>query len=159
MMIQVGVPEALRQHAADLYMEAFRPKLTPILGIEAAGRALLAQGLSLDSGIAAIQEGQLIGIAGVHDGKHHFANIRPFDLIQTFGWRSGIQRIGLGMLLERTAAPEELLMDGIAVAAPWRSKGVGSALLKAVLSFAREHEYRMVRLEVVNTNPVRQTTV
>lgn len=153
MVIQVGVPESLRQQAADLYIEAFRQKLTPILGIEVTGRALLAKGLSLNYAIAAVDDGYLRGIVGVHDGTHHFATIRPFDLIQTFGWLSGIRRIGLGMLLERGTAPEELLIDGIAVSETWRGKGVGTALLKTVITFARTNGYRTVRLEVVDTNP------
>lgn len=154
MVIQVGVPEPFRHQAARLYMEAFRRKLTPILGNDGQGIELLAQGLALEFGIAALLDGQLIGVAGIYEGHHHFANIRPFDLIQTFGWGSGLKRLILGMVLERSAAPEELVLDGIAVHQAWRGNGVGTALLKAVVTYAREHDFRTVRLDVTDTNAV-----
>jgi GNAT superfamily N-acetyltransferase len=153
MLIQVGIPEPLRHDAAALYMEAFRQKLTPILGNEMQGHTLLAKGLMLEYGIAALVNNRLVGLAGLHAGQHQFATIRPFDLIQTFGWWSGVNRIALGILLERSAGQEELVLDGIAVDREWRGIGVGTALLEAVVAYARHHHYRTVRLEVVDSNP------
>jgi len=151
--IRYGVPEVHRRPAATLYHEAFRRKLTPIVGADERAVNLLTEGLNLAHGIAALSDEQLVGVAGVHHRTEHFANVSPSALIRTFGWWSALKRILFGTLLERSVAEGELLMDGIAVDSAWRGKGVGTALLHAVIAFAREHEYRTVRLEVVDTNP------
>ena len=61
-----------------------------------------------------------------------------------------------GAMLERKPADDELLMDGIVVKADHRGRGIGSMLLEAVFELARREGKRVVRLEVVNTNPSAQ---
>ncbi|WP_070964109.1 GNAT family N-acetyltransferase [Vibrio sonorensis] len=57
------------------------------------------------------------------------------------------------MVLDRPIKNDELVLDGIAVSAAQRSRGLGSQLLNHVKEFVIENRYQSVRLDVVNTNP------
>ena len=56
-------------------------------------------------------------------------------------------------LFERKAQEHELLMDGIAVSEDYRGKGVGTALFKALIEYAKNNHYQRIRLDVIDTNP------
>ncbi|WP_281858820.1 GNAT family N-acetyltransferase, partial [Litoreibacter halocynthiae] len=55
--------------------------------------------------------------------------------------------------LERDLADGQLLMDGIFVDVAARGKGVGTALLDAIIEQARDAGCHDVRLDVIDTNP------
>ncbi|QRK14067.1 GNAT family N-acetyltransferase [Archangium violaceum] len=57
------------------------------------------------------------------------------------------------MPLHREARPDELLLDGIAVDAAARGRGIGTRLLAHAAHLARRAGLRRVRLSVVDTNP------
>jgi GNAT superfamily N-acetyltransferase len=151
--VQVGVPDSCRQEAASLYAEAFRLKLSSVLGSGERGTTLLAQTLNLSLGIAAVDGGQLVGVAGVHHAGSAFIAWRADLLRRHFGWVGGSIRYGVLRFLERPVQEGELLMDGIAVHQDRRGKGIGTLLLNGVADFARTHGYQRIRLDVVNTNP------
>ena len=70
-----------------------------------------------------------------------------------YGWIGGAFRyLGLA-LFDRKPEPGELLMDGIVVAPDARGNGIGTRLLSEVETFARDHGFLQVRLDVVDTNP------
>ncbi len=154
--IQHGVPEAERRRTATLYYEAFRQKLAPIIGEPEVGIPLLEAGLVPECGIVALVNGAVVGVAGLHLGDVHFSEILPFTLLREFGWWSGLRRMVWGMGLGQTPESGELLVDGIAVSEAWRGRGIGTTLLEAVFAYARKEGYRLVRLEVVDTNPAAQ---
>lgn len=151
--VQVGVPEGCRDEAAALYGEAFRLKISPVLGGGERGTAILAEALNLPLGLAALDGARLVGVAGVHHAGSAFIAWRADLLRRYFGWLDGSIRYWLIHLLERPQQSGELLMDGIAVHQDMRGKGVGTMLLNGVTDFARTHGYRRIRLDVVNTNP------
>ncbi|MDX2004873.1 MAG: GNAT family N-acetyltransferase, partial [Meiothermus sp.] len=73
--------------------------------------------------------------------------------VRAFGPLSGSLRFGLLALFDRPHPPRQLTLDGLAVAPEARSRGVGRALLGAVLEYAQRHGFASVRLDVVDTNP------
>lgn len=151
--IQRGLPQQLRDQAAQLYYEAFRQKLAPIFGDEAAAKRILAADFDGRYALVALDGERLVGIAGVqHDGGH-LAALKWASFRRHFGLLKGTWRYLLMALLSRTQRPGELLMDGIVVDATARGQGIGSLLLDAVIAYARERGDRAVRLDVVDTNP------
>ena len=146
-----GLEESERASAASLYYEAFRQKLGPILGTQ--GEALLAQTLNPDRALVARLDGKLVGIAGVEFGGKALVGVNWRALRRVYGVLSGSARLVALALFDRSAAPGELLMDGIVVAPEARGQGVGSALLEMVCDLARSEGFSQVRLDVVDTNP------
>lgn len=152
MIIQKGVPELLRRQAAQLYLQAFREKLSPILGSDEQAVDMVAAGLESEHGIVAVINNELIGIAGVRWSQHAFFTLRPFDLIASVGWKSAIRHLALSMMVGERLNEDALGLEGMAVEATWRARGVGTALLKAVIRYAQTNQYRTVWLEVADTN-------
>lgn len=151
--IQHGLPDALRDQAAQLYYEAFRQKLAPIFKDEAAAKRILAADFNGRYALVALDGERLVGIAGVkHDGGQ-LAALKWASFRQQFGLLRGTGRYLLLALLSRTQRHGELLMDGIVVDAAARGQGIGSLLLDAVIAYARERGDKTVRLDVVDTNP------
>ena len=153
--IVAGLPDRHRHRVARIYCDAFAAKLGPFLGEPAAAAALLGPTLRPERALLAIDEAAdvVLGVAGVkHDGLE-LTGLGWDDLREAFGlvgaaWRA----VGL-TLFERDQADGELLMDGIAVAADARGRGVGTALLRAVIDRAADLGLSTVRLDVVDTNP------
>nr|WP_284454934.1 GNAT family N-acetyltransferase [Actinomadura madurae] len=56
-------------------------------------------------------------------------------------------------MFERHPEPGQLVMDGIAVDAGIRGRGVGSLLIEEVAAVAAEQDCREIRLDVIDTNP------
>lgn len=148
-----GLPSEYCSAAAELYYAAFRQKLHPIIRSETAAVALLAQALNPDFGITALYGDVFAGVAGVQYGGGHFVDITPALMKQHFGLLRGWLKILPLSLMARPQQEGQLLMDGIVVAPEMRGRGVGTALLQAVMDFARERGFRDVRLDVVDTNP------
>ncbi len=151
--IVCGLPETQRHAAANLYYEAFRRKLTPILGDAQTCIAILEASFTPQYALAALSGDRLVGIAGLHDHSGQLVNVGFAQIRAHYGLVSASARALLGALLLRPVRAGELLMDGIAVDAGWRGKGVGSRLLAAVFAYAQENGFRTVRLDVVDTNP------
>ena len=146
-----ALPDSLRLEAAQLYFEAFRQKLGPILGER--GVELLADTFNADRVIVACVGQQLAGLAGVHYDDRAFVGVEFRDLRRAFGFWRALAKIVLLALLERPEKPDELLMDGIVVSADKRGQGIGSRLLEEVLALALQQNRDSVRLDVVDTNP------
>lgn len=151
-VIQLGVPLHCIPEATALYCEAFTAKLTPFLGAPERAARVLAGGVSADRAYVAMQGDAVLGIAGFKvDGRGLF---EPglWSLVSEYGWSAPARILGL-VLLERAERPDVLLMDGIAVGAAARGKGVGTRLLQAIEEHARALNKRSIRLDVINTNP------
>lgn len=153
--ITAELPERHRLTVATIYCEAFAAKLAPFLGETNAAAELLAPNLRAERGLIAFdrQADEVLGVAGFKHGGQAFTDVTWSAMQQAFGrlgaaWRS----VGL-LIFDRDEAEGELLMDGIAVAESARGRGVGTALLEAVLDVAAERGLHTVRLDVVDTNP------
>jgi ribosomal protein S18 acetylase RimI-like enzyme len=149
-----GLPEALRDQAADLYWDAFGGKLGRVMGPKARATAFLRKTLRSDHVIVAVSDsGDLLGLVGFKTHKGSFAGGNWADLRDVYGRFGAAWRASLLQLLERDVENERFLLDGICVAAAARGQGVGTILLQAICDEARARNYPGVRLDVISENP------
>ena len=149
--IQLGVPESQRAQATALYCEALQAKLTPFLGpVERAAR-FLAPAMRADRAYVAMDDTGVLGIAGFQEDGIGLFDIGLASLWREYGLSGPIRALGLAVL-DRPKVRDTLLMDGIAVAAAARDRGIGTRLLAAVCDHARNRGKTGVRLDVVDTN-------
>ena len=149
-----GVPEAQRDRAATLYLEAFGPKLAVVLGRDNRVHGFISDILDPDFAISAVDtDGQLLGIAGFKTEQGSFVGGTLSQLARHYGWLTAIPRGLILGFLERDIDDKSLLMDGICVSAEARGRGIGSRLLDAICEHARGMNLSEVRLDVIDTNP------
>lgn len=151
-IIQLGVPDEHVDAATELYCEAFREKLTPFLGAPDRTARFLASGLVQDRAFVALEEGEVVGIAGFKVGGRGLYEPGVSRFFAEYGWSAPARIIGL-LLLERAESTDLLLMDGIAVSNSARGRGIGTRLLGAIEAHARRLNRRSIRLDVIDTNP------
>lgn len=151
---QLGVPESLRVEAARLYDEAFSRKFSVAIGNQQKRRVVLADSLLLEFAVAAISEGRLVGLAGFHTQRGALTGGMSAELLlERLGTLGGVWAAIIFSIYARQPQPSELLMDGIAVRRDMRGKGIGTHLLNDLKHYAREHGFRTIRLDVIDTNP------
>jgi predicted GNAT family acetyltransferase len=100
-----------------------------------------------------MQNNELVGLAGFNLDGSALTTIRARDIIKEFGPWSGMRRIAWASILHRTPRSDELLVDGIVVRADRRGHGIGTKLMYRLFDVALAHGKRVVRLDVVDTNP------
>ena len=149
-----GIPTDQRRTAAALYWQAFGAKLGRVMGPDARARAFFEASMDGEFALSALgADGTLLGIAGFKTAGGSLTGGTMRGLADVYGWFGALWRGLLLSLLERKAAPDVLLMDGICVAAEARGQGVGSALLEAIITEARQRRLASVRLDVIDNNP------
>jgi ribosomal protein S18 acetylase RimI-like enzyme len=155
-MLDIVYPlaESQRAPAGQIYYEAFRRKLQPLIGRPAATRAVLTAGLNLAMTMGALADGRLLGIAGLHSHADNFARVSLRASVAALGLAHGVYAwAALSLFVAASPCPaDELRVAALAVDAAARGQGVGTRLLTAVFDQARHAGCRTVRLEVVDTN-------
>lgn len=154
----IPVPQGLIE-AATVYYDAFAPKLDH-LELFASSREqsirLLSRSMRPDLGFFALLDGQVVGVAGMQRGDGpRFYRIAWSTWTDEFGRLGGWRRFLWHRFGQQFARPQrdEIRVDGIAVAADARGRGIGTQLMAAVVGYARDHGFRAIVLEVVDTNP------
>lgn len=136
-----------------LYWQAFGGKLGRVFGPEERAIAYLVRVIRADHCFCALDHsGALVGIAGFKSESGSFAAGGIEDMRAIYGpvgasWRS----LALG-LLQRDVDNDRFLIDGICVDKHMRGRGVGSALLDALINEARWRGFSAIRLDVIDTN-------
>jgi ribosomal protein S18 acetylase RimI-like enzyme len=148
-----SIPAGAERRAAELYWDAFGRKLGPALGPADKAMPFLAAHLNADRAVCALLDGQLVGLAGYQLGGRGLTGGSAAAVLRAYGHVRGIHRLLLLALFERRPAPGQLVMDGIAVDARTRGRGVGTLLLEEVAAVAAEQDCREIRLDVIDTNP------
>ncbi len=151
--LHLGLPSGHEGAAADLYWQAFGPKLNRLLGPEACALRMLAAGIRHDHAIAALDpKGRLIGIAGFRDPDGGLTDQGPALMRRTYGlWGATWRRLAF-RALEQDVDNTRFLIDGISVARASRGRGVGTALLAALCDAGYARGYREIRLDVLPEN-------
>lgn len=148
-----GVPESFREEAAGLYAGVFAAKYQVLIGEGPQARSIIARCIELRQAIGAFHEGRLVGLAGFHLESRHFLRLRLHVLMQEFGHTAGLWRFFLYLCQRKRVPRNDLLMDGLVVAADYRSKGVGSLLIQHLSEVGRRRGLSGLQLSVVDTNP------
>ena len=154
MIISKGFALDERSQIAALYWKASGAKLGRVMAPEGKALAFVERVLDPTHSICARDaDGALLGVAGFKtmDGALVGGTFR--DLSQTYGIWGAFWRAGLLQLLERDTGNARFLMDGIFVDPTARGRGVGTALLDAIVDEARARGYAEVRLDVIDNNP------
>lgn len=152
MRVEHGLPETLRRDAARLYWQAFGSKLGAVLGPDARALRFLERVIRLDQVIVARDGDQLLGLAGFKTPQGSFAGGSPADMRAVYGRIGAFWRMALIGLLSRDIDNDRFLLDGICVAVPRRSQGIGAALMAEISAEAARRGYSAVRLDVVDGN-------
>ncbi|TGD44919.1 GNAT family N-acetyltransferase [Pseudotabrizicola sediminis] len=123
------------------------------MGPEARAHAFLVRVMRADHCICAVSDdGHLLGIAGFKSPKGSFAGGEVPDLQVIYGRIGALWRGSLLRLLQTDADNDRFLIDGICVAPDQRGRGIGSALVVALMAEAVRRGYPAIRLEVIDTN-------
>ena len=150
--ITSGLLPAHHYDAARLYWQAFGQKLGKVMGPEARGVGFFEATINPDAVISAVENEQLLGIAAFKLGQNGFSQGGAGAFMRHY--RLGaLWRLPLLMFLERLAPPDTLQMDGICVDASGRGKGIGTALLEAIIDVAKQQGLKKITLDVIDSNP------
>ncbi|MFI2370519.1 GNAT family N-acetyltransferase [Streptomyces sp. NPDC018833] len=151
--VRRGVPVGAERQAAELYWGAFGRKLGPALNPPDKAVSFIAAHLNADRAVCALLGGQLVGLAGYQLDGRALTGGSASAVLRAYGHLRGLHRLLLLALFERHPATGQLVMDGIAVDACLRGRGVGSLLIEEVAAVAAEQDCREIRLDVIDTNP------
>ncbi|SOB92843.1 GNAT family N-acetyltransferase [Thalassospira xiamenensis] len=152
--IHHGIEDRHIDKALDLFWQAFRQKLAPVMKPEDKAQLFLRRVVDPAHAISAVSsDGDLLGIAGFKTAEGAFIGGTLSDVCAIYGLWGGLWRGVLIETLERDLSEGVLLMDGIFVDSDARGRGVGTALLDAIAHEARMRDLRQVRLDVIDTNP------
>lgn len=151
---EAGFPEDQRDRVAAIYWQAFERKLGRLLGPREKALPFFARILDPAHAMTVCDDtGAVIGLAGFKTADGAFTDGGLRDLAHVYGWVGSLWRAPLLQLLDRELEPGILLMDGLAVSPEARGQGVGTLLLEAILDEARARNMRVVRLDVIDSNP------
>jgi GNAT superfamily N-acetyltransferase len=153
LQIHQGLYPAHLQRAAQLYFDAFRRQVGPILGINEQAVAFIRQCINPQQALTAIFDGKLAGFAGLRYGGQTFLQLRLSQFVQHFGWLLGRIRFSQAALFEQPLQSDELRIESIAVDPALRGQGVGTWLVNAVTDFAGEQGFRTVHINIPDTAP------
>lgn len=149
-----GFDHAERDQLAQMYWQAFGPKLGLAMKPAQKAVAFFRDGLDPDYALAGRRaDGVLLGVAGFKTAEGALVGGDFGTLRRHYGLIGALRPAILLSLLERSVAPGVLLMDGIFVTREARGQGVGTALLHAIRDEARRRGLSQVRLDVIDTNP------
>ncbi|WP_417833663.1 GNAT family N-acetyltransferase [Thalassospira xiamenensis] len=152
--IHHGIEDSHIDKALDLFWQAFRQKLAPVLKPEDKALRFLRRVVDPAHAISAVSsDGDLLGIAGFKTPAGAFIGGKLSDICAIYGAWGGLWRGVLIDILERDLSEGVLLMDGIFVDPDARGRGVGTALLDGIAGEARARNLAQVRLDVIDTNP------
>ncbi|SIO21785.1 GNAT family N-acetyltransferase [Vannielia litorea] len=152
MEVRAGFDPAHREAVARLFWAAFRGKLGRILWPERKALAFIAAIVQPRFALSAVEDGRLLGVAGFKLPEGGFMAGNLADMARHYGWLGAAWRGPLLDLFERDLVAGQLLMDGIFVAEGARGRGVGTALIGAIMAEAAARGCGEVRLDVVEGN-------
>jgi GNAT superfamily N-acetyltransferase len=151
--IRQGLDPAHLQLAAQLYFDAFRRQVSPILGFNEQAVAFIRQSINPQHALTAIIDGKLAGFVGLQYGGQNFLQLRLSQFTQYFGWLPGRIHFRQATLFEQPLQDGDLRIESIAVDPAMRGQGVGTWLLNAVTDFAGKQGFRAIHIDIPDTAP------
>jgi GNAT superfamily N-acetyltransferase len=153
LQIHLGLNPANIQRAAQLYLEALRRQIGPLIGADSRAIAFLRQSMNPQNVFSAHQDGEMIGLAGIQHENGPFLQPQLSLFVQHFGWLLGRIRFQQVSLYEQPVPAGQLLIHSIAVDPTMRGKGVGTSLINAVTDFASRRGFEAVSIHIPDTSP------
>jgi ribosomal protein S18 acetylase RimI-like enzyme len=158
-VIEHGLPDALRDQAAAIFEEAFGEKMRMAVRDQQARLAFMRRRFEARNVVIARRDAVLLGMVGLSSKGGAYAgglmghswDPRPYR--EELGWLGACWAVWGQRLADHKPKGDEIWVDGIAVAASARGLGIGTRLLNEVTDVARANGKRFVRLDVIDTNP------
>ncbi len=150
--LQWGLPEELHLSAATLIYDSFTQKFRYILGPRKKAIPFIVSQLQGEFGLAAIRNDELVGLAGAKTSTGELLNLRYGPWVRFYHVRV-IRSIFVGTILwfERRSVGG-LTLSNLSVKESAQGQGIGSRLIQEFIQFGREQGYRVIKLEVINSN-------
>ena len=152
--VQIGAGFGVgdRARVARLFWRGFGRTLVPVLGPEGKACAFLAEAFRPAHALGAWEGAEPVGIVGVQTEAGGLVGGGFRTMAPIYGPLDALWRAALLDRLGRDVRPGEMRLDGLTVAPERRGRGIGSALIGAVLERAAVQGYRAVRLDVEEGN-------
>lgn len=148
-------PELIPQ-AVEILLDAFWLKVRHLelfTADRAVARRVYADSVAFELARYAVADGRVLGVAGLEHSGRHFMRLRWAALRREFGVPGSLGRwIFSWMSTLQPQGRKTMRIAVIAAAGDARGRGVGTALLEDIFTFARAQGFTKIRLEVVNTN-------
>lgn len=151
--ISRGFEPVERARVGDLYWEAFGAKLRAAFPDERRGRGCVQAAMNPERTLIARLDGEVAGVAGFNEAGHGAFDVTWTILTGHLGVVGAVRALAVLAPLAQGKTPGVLVMDGICVSAQARGRGVGTALLAAIIEYAAQRGDREVQLSVIDANP------
>lgn len=151
--IERGFDEHERVRVGELYWEAFGDKLSAAFRHAATGRDVVTAALRPDRVMVARDGAGPVGLCGFHEAGRGAAHATWAILRDHVGRLEALWALAALSILGRSEREGVLVLDGICVDRAHRGRGIGSALLDAVVEYARHRGLGAVQLSVIDANP------
>ena len=152
--IQFGVPNNQRVTAATIFYESFQDKFGRVFGDRRKATQLLSRIIREDRILVALNDGQVVGFAGLHYQGKNFLECKFTEVARIYGLTAVRVMIYFLIAVLNELQPNQLHLEVLAVREHHRSKGIGTILLRSTIDFAQHKGFSQIQLEVVNTNPL-----
>lgn len=150
-VITQGIEESEAGDLAILIYEAFTAKFTALGFDKPTAVEILRTSCNPDCTFTAHIGRDLVGAAGIMTVNRKFFTFRLHTLAQYFNPLKALAAY-LALNLEERVAADELKIEALAVDKERRGLGIGTALIQQMEQFAREEGYKVLSLDVVDTN-------
>jgi hypothetical protein len=155
--IKKGIEIEHREEAARLYAEEFSKKFEKLLGTPEEVTEILKDCINFNYAFTAISsKNELLGLVGFYHKRSSLMDIKLKKLIKKYGFLSGLyKKIVFSILFfKKRDSNKQLLMDGIVV--KLKGKGIGTALIRKLVEFAKENNMNSIKLDVIDHNPAKR---
>ena len=150
-IINGHLEESYFSDLAELVYEAFEQKIVAAGVPKEVAVEMMLQSIDPQAAFYAYCDGRLAGMAGLISHSGQFFHFRLKTFRQHFGlFRSIFYTLMMGS--EDSVFVNELKIAPLAVASDMRGRGIGTKLIGHVERYAREQGYRILSLDVVDTN-------
>ncbi len=158
-VIEHGLPDALRDQAVELFEDAFGTKMRSAVRDRERRMTFMARVYRAQNALVARRGERLLGMAGLSTRGEPYRgglaglswDLRPY--VDLLGWAGAAWAVWGLRLGAHTPKDDEVYLDGLAVATDARGNGIGTRLLAEVNDIARRNGKRFVRLDVIDANP------
>ena len=155
--IKKGIETQHREEAAKLYAEEFSKKFEKLLGTPEEVTEILKDCINFNYAFTAISsKNELLGLVGFYHKRSSLMDVKLKKLIKKYGFLSGLyKKIVISILFfKKRDNNKQLLMDGIVV--KLKGKGIGTALIRKLVEFAKENNMNSIKLDVIDYNPAKR---
>jgi ribosomal protein S18 acetylase RimI-like enzyme len=150
-LILKGYPPEQSLRVAEILYEAFSDSYLPLFHSKSNSIKLLQKHIRQDLTLTAIEDGVVIGVAGLAFKGRNFFNPTLLQVINVLGL-DVIHYITKGSPLNFELSADEVNIDSLAVRSDTRSRGVGTLLVSWICDHYKKNGYTKTSSHVIDKN-------